>query len=260
VIDLFNQQVTHVISTGGLSRADEMCWDPRDHLVMVANNADNPPFASLIDTRTYTVVKKFVFDGSNAPNSNNGVEQCQWNFRTGKFYISVPGIVGQPANQGGIAVFDPVSRTLVNTIILPVAQCDTPEGMAVGPDHQILVGCNGSTSRSASSVVIDDRNGHILATVANESGPDEVWFNPGDDHYFLARSATPATNPNQVLGVIDADLPGRKTMSGPAATSRRTRMSSQPTRTLLAGLLTRSLPTRSQSALCAHSCRCQHGL
>jgi len=209
VIDLFNQKVTHVINTNGAARADEMCWDPRDHLVMVANNADTPPFASIISTKTYTVVKRIPFDGTNgAPNSNNGVEQCQWDHRTGKFYITIPGIAGQPANQGGVAVIDPVSMSVVNTFILPVANCDTPQGMAVGPDHQILIGCNGSTSAKASSVVIDDRNGRIIATVANESGPDEVWFNPGDDHYFLARSAAVGTN--QLLGVIDSDNPGVK--------------------------------------------------
>jgi hypothetical protein len=211
VIDLFSQAVTHVIDTGGSFRADEMCWDPRDQLVMVANNADTPPFASIISTKTYTVLKKITFDGSNgAPNSNNGIEQCVWDHRTGKFYVTVPGItpaVGPTIpNQGGVAVIDPGSMSVVNTINIPVANCDTPQGMAVGPDRQLLVGCNGSTSTTQSSVVIDDRNGNIIATVANESGPDEVWFNPGDDHYFLARSSAVGTN--QLLGVIDADNPG----------------------------------------------------
>jgi hypothetical protein len=209
VIDLFSQKLTHTISTGGSARADEMCWDPRDHLLMVANNADSPPFATLIDTRTYSVVKKFTFDGSTAPKSNNGIEQCQWDHRTGKFYITVPGLDGHPAGEGSVAVFDPVSKTLVNNIVLPVAKCDTPQGMAVGPDHQILIGCNGSASTTKSSVVIDDRNGHIIATVANESGPDMVWFNDGDGHYFLARSGAGGPSfPNQLLGVIDADSPG----------------------------------------------------
>jgi hypothetical protein len=178
---------------------------------MVANNADDPPFASIISTDDYTVKAKIPFDGTNgAPNSNNGAEQCQWDHRTGMFYISVPGIAGQPANQGGIAVINPTTGKVVNTFILPVAQCDTPQGMSVGPDHQILIGCNGSTSAQKSSVVIDDRNGRIIATVPNESGPDEVWFNEGDGHYFLARSA--ATNPagTQVLGVIDSDSPGEQ--------------------------------------------------
>jgi hypothetical protein len=188
-----------------------MCWDPRDHLVMVANNADSPPFASIIDTSTYTVVHTISFgvgNTNNAPVSSNGIEQCQWDFRTGKFYITVPGIAGHPAGEGGVAVIDPISGNVTTTYILPVAKCDTPQGSAVGPDHQILIGCNGSTSTTASSVVIDDRNGHILATVANESGPDEVWFNPGDNHYFLARSAAVGTS--QLLGVIDADSPGAR--------------------------------------------------
>ncbi len=212
VIDLFNQSLTHLVHTGGSKRADEMCWDPRDHLVMVANNADNPPFASIIDTTTYSVVHTIVFgpgNANNAPVSGNGIEQCQWDFRTGKFYITVPGIAPS-ANAGGVAVIDPNTGNVINTFLLPVSQCDTPQGMAVGPDHQILIGCNGSSSATKSSVVIDDRNGHILATVPNESGPDEVWFNPGDDHYFLARSAAVTTDGTERLGVIDADSPGAK--------------------------------------------------
>src|SRR6266850_2620665 len=36
VIDLFSQQLTHTINTNGTARADELCLDPRHHLVMVA--------------------------------------------------------------------------------------------------------------------------------------------------------------------------------------------------------------------------------
>src|SRR5262249_20699204 len=39
VIDLFTQQTTHVIGTGGANRADELCFDPRDQLVVMANDA-----------------------------------------------------------------------------------------------------------------------------------------------------------------------------------------------------------------------------
>jgi hypothetical protein len=207
VLSLFTGHVTHVISTDGSARADELCVDPRHHLVMVANNADNPPFASLISTTTYSVVKKIPFDGTNnAPNSNNGAEQCQWDRRTGMFYISIPGIAGQPDGTGGVAVIDPVSMKVVTTFIIPFASCEAPQGMAIGPDHQILLGCNGAGGSNHPSVVIDDRNGHVIKTIANESGPDMVWFNDGDGHYFLARSA--AVGSNQVLGVIDAESPG----------------------------------------------------
>jgi hypothetical protein len=207
VIDLFSQQLTHTISTGGVNRADELCYDPRHHLVMVANNADDPPFASLVSTTTYSVVKKIAFDGTNgAPASNNGAEQCQWDRRTGMFYITIPGIVGQPAGTGGVAVIDPVTMKVVTTFIIPFASCQAPQGMAIGPDHQILLGCNGAGGANHPSAVIDDRNGHVIKTIANESGPDMVWFNDGDNHYFLARSAAVGTN--QLLGVIDAESPG----------------------------------------------------
>ena len=207
VVDLFSQHVTHTISTGGTNRADEMCLDPRHHLVLAANNADSPPFASLISTTSYTVVKKIAFDGTNgAPNSNNGAEQCQWDHRTGKFYISIPGIAGQPAGTGGVAVIDPVSMNVEATFIIPLASCQAPQGMAIGPDHQILLGCNGDGGANHPTAVIDDRNGHVIATLANESGSDMVWFNDGDSHYFLARSS--AFGASQELGIVDADTPG----------------------------------------------------
>jgi hypothetical protein len=67
VIDLTSQQTTHVISTGGAARADELCWDPRDHLILIANDADSPPFVSFISTDTYSVVGRITFDGVQGP-------------------------------------------------------------------------------------------------------------------------------------------------------------------------------------------------
>lgn len=197
---------THTIATGTAAdnRADEMCYDPRNNLIMVANNAASPPFASLISTTSYAVVAKITFDGTNgAPKSTNGVEQCQWSSRTGNFYVTVPGTENPDNGHGVVAVISPVTMKVDKVFDIPLANCAIPQGMAVGPDHQILVGCNGSTSTTQSSVIIDERNGHILATVANESGPDEVWYNPGNDHYFLARSS--AAGGVQKLGIIDAE-------------------------------------------------------
>jgi len=205
VIDLLTGNTTHVISTNGTDRADEECFDADDDLVMVANNADTPPFGSIISTKDYTVKHQVKFDGTNgAPNSNNGAEQCQWSPRTGKFYISIPGIVGQPAGGGGIAVIDPKTGKVETTFILDETKCDTPQGMAVGPDHQIMIGCNNTALGPVTSgVIIDERNGKITAVIPNESGPDEVYYNEGDGQYFLARSG--ANGSNQLLGVVDAE-------------------------------------------------------
>src|SRR5262249_19222719 len=99
------------------------------------------------------------------------------------------------------AVIDPDTKKVETTFIIPLADCNAPQGMAVGPDHQILLGCNGANA-TASTAGFDERHGKTIKAFANESGSDEVWFNPGDNHYFLARSAGVG---GQFLGVIDAE-------------------------------------------------------
>jgi hypothetical protein len=203
------KQTIHTGVAATDKRADEMCYDPVDQLILVANNAADPPFGTLISTLgpTYVPVAKITFDGTNgAPKSTNGIEQCQWSPRTGMFYITVPGVKDPNTGEGVVAVISPQSQKVVKVFPLPLAKCDTPQGMAIGPGHDILIGCNGQKgSTTHSSVIIDERNGNILATVADESGPDEVWFNPGNNHYFLARSgAAGGGQLQQALGIIDA--------------------------------------------------------
>jgi hypothetical protein len=195
------------LSTGGANRVDEMCYDPRDHVVLMANNAETPfPFGTLVDSKNHTIKKKITFDGTNGtPKATNGAEQCQWSPRTGKFYISIPEINGPGDNSvaGGVAVIDPESMKVEKTFTISHDFCAGPQGMAIGPDHQILLGCNGASGDGQhSTVIINEHSGAIVAVLHNESGADEVWFNEGDGQYFLARSA--AFGPNQLLGVVDA--------------------------------------------------------
>jgi hypothetical protein len=160
---------------------------------------------TFISTQTYAVVgSRIVMDGgSGRPKATAGIEQCQWNHRMGKFYLNIPEVngPGDDSKPGAVLVIDPKSMQIEKIFTIPIASCAGPQGMALGPDHQILLGCNASKT----SVVIDERDGHVIKTLANEGGADEVWFNPGDDHYFLGRSAV---TPNQQLGVVDADPPG----------------------------------------------------
>src|SRR5579863_3925146 len=204
VIDLTSTNTTHVISTGGAKRADELCLDPRDHLVLVANDAETPsPFVSFISTDTYTVVGKITMDGVQGPKATNGIEQCQWSRRTGMFYLNLPEVNG-PGNDtqpGAVAVISPQSMSVVNTFNIPISQCAGPQGMAIGPENQILLGCNDPNKTVPSSVVINEHSGAVMHVLAGEDGPDEVWYNDGDGHYFLARSG--GANPQQ-LGVADA--------------------------------------------------------
>ncbi len=74
--------------------------------------------------------------------------------------------------------------------------------MAIGPSPQILLGCNATANANNPTAIINKFNGSVVATINQQSGADEVWFNPGDGLYFLARSA--AVGATQQLGIIDS--------------------------------------------------------
>jgi hypothetical protein len=203
VIDLKSRKIVATISTGGTARVDEMSYDSRDHILAVANNADSPPFLTLIDTNSRKILKKITF-----PDATNGLEQSQWSPKTGLFYVSVPQI-GPNAEDGGVAVIDP--KTLAVTKTFPVKFCQ-PAGLTLGPDKHALVGCSASTDFTVSgklvppvTVVINVANGKVVRTFTQVVGNDEVWFNPGDDRYYLAARNNPVTNGGASLGVIDAE-------------------------------------------------------
>jgi hypothetical protein len=48
ILSLATGAVLAVVSTGGLFRADEMCYDPIHNIGFVANNADSPAFITAI--------------------------------------------------------------------------------------------------------------------------------------------------------------------------------------------------------------------
>lgn len=202
VFDLRSRQLVATIPTGGKKRADELAFDPADHLVLVANDAEDTPFVSLISVKTRTVVAKIEFSAANGVDATNGIEQPLWDPVTHRFFVAVPQIGPDPAN-GGIVVINP--DTLRIETIFPVSQCQ-PHGLALGPiDLQhILLGCSGDAIAAgfkARSIVMSARDGAIVTTIFDVGGSDEVWFNPGDKRYYLAANNNPG---GPVFGVIDA--------------------------------------------------------
>jgi hypothetical protein len=198
-------QVVPPISTGGVNRADEMCYDPVDKILAVVNNADAPPFITFISTTTHTVLGSVKFDGTNgAPKATNGAEQCQWNQRDGKIYLSIPEIngAGDNSSPGGVVVFEPTTRAVLRTMVIPSASCTGPQGLTIGPDHQIGLGCNVSPT-AANTAIIDERDGTVLASLVNEGGGDEIWYNSGNNKYFFAARQNPA---GESLIIVDAGL------------------------------------------------------
>jgi hypothetical protein len=185
VFDLTTGKIAASISTGGKNRADEIAYDPNHNMVLIVNNADDPPFASLISVGSRTVLHKITFD-----DATDGVEQPIYDAQTGMFYLAIP---SSTDNKGGqIAVIDPVRMSVTTRYNLN--SC-VPHGMALGPGNQLLTGC----SLPLRNAIIDKTNGMLLADFSQTGGGDESWFNPGDQRYYSAASGT------RSLGIIDAN-------------------------------------------------------
>jgi hypothetical protein len=213
-IDLRIDAVVSDVSTGGANgfRADELAYDPKDGLLLVVNNADTPPFATLISvtkaTGHLTVGARISF-----PTATNGAEQPVWDPGTRKFYLSIPEINGDGGSGPDGAVARIATDGTLETMF-PVRFCQ-PAGLTLGPHEDLLLGCSvafdtaGQAWSAADpntaapiSVIMDARTGAIDRNVPGVSGSDEVWFNPGDGRFYLAARANPG---GPVLGVIDAE-------------------------------------------------------
>src|SRR5258705_922431 len=210
-IDLRTDKIVSEASTGGEPglRADELAYDPEDGLLLPVNNADSPPFATLIkvdkSTGKLTVLTRITFT-----NATNGAEQPIWDAGTGKFFISIPEVNGN-VSDGAVGR---ISRKGVLETLYPVKNCQ-PAGLSLGPRGDLLLGCSvvfdtagnpwtaaSTTTAAPTQVIMDAKTGKIDRVVAGVGGSDEVWFNEGDGRYYTASRNNP-TGP--VLGVIHAE-------------------------------------------------------
>ena len=196
IIDERSLLVVQTISTGGTMRADALGYDPKDHIAAVVNDADSPPFVTLIYTPDgyRQILKKISF-----PDATNGLEQPVFDPHRGVFYLSVPQ-VGANQKNGEVAIIAPILRRVIGT--LPVSDCQ-PNGAALGPRQQLLLGCSVANTAAAAPLptqVINALSGRVLATFS-VGGSDEVSYDPTNQTYDLA-ARNNATGP--VLGIIDA--------------------------------------------------------
>jgi DNA-binding beta-propeller fold protein YncE len=198
VFNLKTGEMFPPIDTGGAFRVDEMAFSQKDHVVLVANDADDPPFVSFIGVKGHDLQTQIVFDqlpfkGQLLP-ATDGIEQPLFDPVTRRFYVATPQIGPDPLD-GGIVVINPKTQSIEG--VFPVRKCK-PHGLALGPHQHLLLGCNVPSN----SIVMDARDGSIVATITQVGGSDEVWFNPGDKRYYLAANKMTG---GAVLGVIDAE-------------------------------------------------------
>jgi len=74
--------------------------------------------------------------------------------------------------------------------------------LAEGRADNLFVGCadHDGVTFGPKLIVLDIRTGAILANITQVGGADEVWFNEGDNRFYVAARDNPS---GPVLGVID---------------------------------------------------------
>jgi hypothetical protein len=230
VIDLddLTAPVKASIPTGGTTRVDEMALTTNGELLLAANNAEDPPFATLFAangdaaTNSTAIVIKITVDPSIIPaGAGLSLEQPAWDPKTARFYTSIPIIANNPPGcnfgelagapitcHGGMLITDPLHPTAVegafnpttNTGVVPLPAC-SPNGATVGPNDNLLLGCTPGNNPSDTQTTIIDAKTKASVSVNGVTGSDEVWFNRGDQRYYLGASKAIG---GAVLGVVNA--------------------------------------------------------
>jgi hypothetical protein len=211
--------VGDVLAANSPNRADELAFDPRDRKLLVINNADKPPFGTLIDVSATGALS--VATTIPLPFATNGAEQPVWDPGTQRFFLTIPE-VGGVANQGAVIRIHPITGAIEASTT--VFGC-SPAGLTLNPTTDELgVGCNvvfdtagnpwsatGSVTANPVFVIMDARTGFIEDYVTGGGVGDEIWYNSGDGHYYGAFSGGPlrpepaaAAQGPATLGVIDA--------------------------------------------------------
>jgi hypothetical protein len=205
-------------------------------LLLAANNAEDPPFATLFAangdsgvSNVKAIIKVGVASSIIPAGFGLSLEQPAWEPKTARFYVSIPIIANNPAGcnfdssagpitcDGGMLVIDPTKPTAVygafdpdtNTGVVPLVAC-SPNGATVGPGSNLLLGCTPGNNPSDTTTLVINAINKNFSHIAGITGSDEVWFNSGDQRYYTgsSRQLGPSGNPAAAdavpaLGVID---------------------------------------------------------
>jgi len=199
-------------------RADELAYDPDDQLILMAWDHDTDLLLAFIsvspDASGIKVVGTISLKGpANCPVggcSTGGIEQPAYDPKTGRFLVSVPASTQHP--NGEVLVINPhtmaAEKAYDTTDPLTGSAC-RPNGLALGPSFQAILGCSSAGGPQLVTLIIDVRTGNVIKTITQVGGSDEVWYNPGDNHYYTASSNFTSTGlaggaANPVVGIIDA--------------------------------------------------------
>jgi hypothetical protein len=175
-------------------RLDEIAYDPTDQVILAINDTDCPPYGTFFNANApYNVLGAIAFG-----TSYNGVEQPVWDPGQKQFLVNNPQTVANP--NGEIDAVDPNAHTITRVMPMP-ASC-IPHGLAVGPNEQIVVGCNVPDSQI---YVLSATSGSVVSSVPGYGGSDECWYDSGANRYYCALSGQ---TPAPLTVVVDAGSGG----------------------------------------------------
>jgi hypothetical protein len=234
------QALKQVVNTGGSTRVDEMALTSDGGLLLAANNAEDPPFATLFQANgnkgksDVDFISRITVDNAVMPAGFGlSIEQPAWDPGTKRFYTSLPVIANNPAGcnygqvpapapitcDGGVLVVDPEQitqpfvtlgafDTTKKTGVIALHACG-PNGATVGPNENILLGCTPQNNPSNVITLVLNAVSRVQTPINNITGSDEVWYNAGDNRYYTASNrdcglAAGCPHGGAVLGVIDA--------------------------------------------------------
>lgn len=178
------------------ANSDELGYDPK-HQIIFATSPDATtgsranPFITLIDARPshhHTILARIRI-----PQAGVGsLEQPQWDARSGMLVESVRHTAAAPG--GAVLVIDPGRRTLER--VMPIRTACSPNGLAVGPLGQALVGCG-----DGGPVLMDLATGEVIKrfTARGHCCSDEVWYSKGTDQYYAAEGGAHGPPPDPQL-------------------------------------------------------------
>jgi hypothetical protein len=250
-LDANANPIKQIISTGGTTRVDEMALTTDGTLLLAANNAEDPPFATLFTanddsaTSHTKIIIRITVDPTIIPaGAGLSLEQPAWDPKTARFYTSIPIIANNPSGcnfgqnpgpitcHGGLLATDPHNPKAVegafnpatHTGVIALPAC-SPNGATLGVDDELALGCTPGNNPSDTQTTIISAQTTNSVSVNGITGSDEVFFNAGDARYYLGASKAIG---GAKLGVVDAEtkffiegVPQSSNSHSVAADSRR---------------------------------------
>jgi hypothetical protein len=210
------QTPAFTVNTGGNRRVDEGAYDPRDNVLLFANNAEtntNARFGTLVNASTGAKLGQLFTNGAAGQlPAGAGLEQPTWIGQgVNRFFLNVD----TPTGPGGIAAIDPLASggagavthfydfsTIARAPGVPAITACGPTGL----DHQgtlLVVNCG----TPGPVIVLDPNanggNGEITATFSQVTGGDELWCDPVNKRCFATGLTNGSDLNTRAIAVLD---------------------------------------------------------